>query len=221
MNRKFGTRLRHRTMRWEELERRNMMSATGMGTAVAVMPTEVESPTVITTSAVVEPAVVVQMSEEPTALGINDPLVNSPIPGIPPGDAGGVGGGNGPGRLPLQIPGFEGTGNVYTLNLATESLPEIVWFYAYLFGNQKRVSPSTADLEQPKTDLEGQDYFGVRLFGDMFNSLSNIDLSLEDTEEQPPEEPEEQPQPEGREEIEKELQKEIERSLQEEIPREL
>lgn len=92
------------------------------------------------------------------------------IGGIPPGDAGGVAGGDGGGRLPLEIPGFSGYGNAYFLDNANDSLARIVWLYAEYFGNQQRVVPLTTDLPRPRMNDAWNRYglFGSSLGGTVF-----------------------------------------------------
>ncbi len=92
------------------------------------------------------------------------------IDGIPWGDAGGVAGGNGGGRLPLEIPGFSGYGNAYFLDNADDTLARIVWLYAEYFGNQQRVVPVQTNLPRPDVNTSSDNYglFGSYLGGSVF-----------------------------------------------------
>ncbi|MDO4570888.1 MAG: hypothetical protein Q4D38_10920 [Planctomycetia bacterium] len=133
------------------------------------------------------------------------------VPGIPPGDAGGMAGGNGGGRLPLQIPGFQGYGNAYYLDINDQTLPRVIWLYAEYFRNQARVAPGLAYLARPEMNrsYENYSYFGVKLSPSVF---SLVHPDMEDDERQG--EILDQMQREKRSELmERHLQKDLEKTL--------
>lgn len=137
------------------------------------------------------------------------------ILGIPPGDAGGLAGGNGGGRLPLEIPGFSGYGNAYYLTDMT-SMPRAVWLYAQYFGNQQRVVPEMTVLPRAASDFSAgsSGVFGTSLgFPISYSELSGSDRQeSKDGEEEEKEESEETPEIQERK-IEHFIQEEMDRKL--------
>lgn len=103
-----------------------------------------------------------------------------PIPGIPGTDTGGVAGYNGGGRLPLEIPGFQGYGNAYYLDINDETLPRTVWLYAQYFRNQPRVTPGQTWLVRPDIDYSWANYYfdGVRISTSVYSMIT--DQALEE-----------------------------------------
>lgn len=139
------------------------------------------------------------------------------FPSIPPGDAGGLAGGNGGGRLPLEIPGFGGYGNAYYLtDLA--SMPRVVWLYAQYFGNQQRVVPETTELPRSDENLSAGSagLFGTSLgtpFSYSYLSGSDKDDSGDESDEKKEESRNE------KEEVPPIQERKIEHFIQEEMDR--
>ncbi len=155
---------------------------------------------------------------------LTDDPAQSLIPGIPPGDAGGLAGGNGGGRLPLEIPGFSGYGNAYYLTNVGEPLARVIWLYAQYFNDQQRVAPSQTELPRSRTDYSSST---TGLFGTSLGGMIYYDEIDGDGDAKPPEEDEmpkieeENALPKSRSEeprIEHHLEQELENTLEKMIP---
>lgn len=170
------------------------------------------------------PAETLEISE--TAVGdVGEELTDDPaqpmIPGIPPGDAGGLAGGNGGGRLPLEIPGFGGYGNAYYLTNVGEPLARVIWLYAQYFNDQQRVTPTQTEFPRSRTDYSSSTtgLFGTSLGGMIYyDEIDGDGDAKPPKEENVPKNEEENAIPKKRSEeprIEQRLEQELEHTFQE------